>query len=95
LGRVFFILNLLADIVEAMKARSKIPQLELAELGVDWLTTGQVARRLGVSAATVSKWIDSGRLLGLRLPESQARRVHPEALREFCQREGFDRARGG
>ena len=78
-----------------MKATSKIPQLPLAaELGVDWLTTGQVARRMGVSAATVSKWIDAGRLLGMRLPCSKARRVHPDALKEFAKREGFDRARG-
>lgn len=80
-----------------MIARSnipKIPQNENADFPADWLTTGQVSRRLGVSARTVAQYIDSGRLLGMRLPMSKARRVHPEALREFCAREGFDRARG-
>ena len=77
-----------------MQARSKIPQVESVDLVSDWLTTGQVARRLGVSARTVAQYIDAGRLLGMRLPMSKARRVHPEALREFSLREGFDRARG-
>lgn len=78
-----------------MQARSKIPlHIETADMTADWLTTGQVARRLGVSARTVSGYIDSGRLLGMRLPMSKARRVHPDALREFAKREGFDRARG-
>ena len=77
-----------------MKALSKIPQLESTDHVSDWLTTGQVARRLGVSQRTAAKYIDEGRLLGMRLPMSRARRVHPDALREFCKREGFDRARG-
>ena len=77
-----------------MQAKSKIPQVETIDTTSDWLTTGQVARRLGVSARTVTKYIDSGRLLGFCLPMSKARRVHPEALLEFAKREGFDRARG-
>jgi excisionase family DNA binding protein len=77
-----------------MQAKSKIPQVETTDFLTDWLTTGQVARRLGVSARTVAQYIDSGRMLGMRLPMSKARRVAPEALREFCKREGFDRARG-
>jgi excisionase family DNA binding protein len=77
-----------------MLAKSNIPHINLDDLTSDWLTTGQVSRRLGVSARTVAQYIDAGRLLGFRLPMSKARRVHPEALREFCKREGFDRARG-
>jgi excisionase family DNA binding protein len=78
------------------KARSNIagrPSAE-GELGVKWLTTGQVAKRLGVSSTTVGKWIDSGRLTGIRLPGSKDRRVHPIALADFERRYGIDRARG-
>jgi excisionase family DNA binding protein len=64
------------------------------DLGVKWYTTGQIAKRLSVSPTTVSKWIDSGRLIGIRLPGSKDRRVHPKALEEFEQRTGFAFARG-
>ena len=36
----------------------------LAELTM--LAVGQIARRLGVAPRTVAKWIDSGRLTGIR-----------------------------
>lgn len=77
------------------RARNKIGRVDTeGELGVRWLTTGQVAKRLGVAMQTVSKWIDSGRLLGIRLPGSKDRRVHPSALEAFEREWGFDRARG-
>ncbi len=63
-------------------------------MNVKWLTTGQVASRLGVSMRTVSKWIDSGVLRGIRIPLSKDRRVHPQALAEFEKLYGYDRARG-
>lgn len=63
-------------------------------MNVKWLTTGQVALRLGVSMRTVSKWIDSGVLRGIRIPLSKDRRVHPQALAEFEKLHGYDRARG-
>jgi excisionase family DNA binding protein len=64
------------------------------ELGVKWMTTGQIATLLGVSQRMVSRWIDEGRLIGIRLPGSRERRVHPDVLREFQRYYGFDRARG-
>lgn len=64
------------------------------QLGVKWFTTGQIATRLGVSARMVTKWIDDGRLVGIRLPGSRDRRVHPSALEQFEREHGFDRARG-
>ena len=77
------------------RARNKIGRVDTeGELGVRWLTTGQVAKRLGVSMRTVSKWIDSGMLLGIRIPGSKDRRVHPSALEAFEREWGFDRARG-
>jgi excisionase family DNA binding protein len=63
-------------------------------LGVRWLTTGQIASRLGVSQRMVAKWIDDGRLIGIRLPGSRDRRVHPDVLEEFQRHYGFNRARG-
>ncbi len=78
-----------------MKANSRLRPEAEGELGVKWMTTGQVARRLGVSCRTVQKWIDAGWLVGLQLPHSLDRRVHPAALKEFEDRNGFTRARGG
>lgn len=51
----------------------------------DALTTGEVARICNVAARTVSKWIDSGRLEGYRIPGSKDRRVHAQALVEFMK----------
>lgn len=75
-----------------MKARNRTrPSVECT--GVAWMTTGQIANRLGVAAKTVAKWIDEGRLIGMRLPYSQDRRVHPDVVAEFEERHGFNRAR--
>jgi excisionase family DNA binding protein len=51
----------------------------------DALTTGEVARICNVAARTVSKWIDTGRLEGYRIPGSKDRRVHAQALVEFMK----------
>jgi excisionase family DNA binding protein len=64
------------------------------ELGIKWMTTGQIAKRLGVSQRMAARWIDEGRLIGIRLPGSRERRVHPDVLAEFQRHYGFDRARG-
>lgn len=77
------------------RARSRVQLLkDEGGLEVRWFTTGQIARRLGVAQRTVTKWIDSGRLIGIRLPGSRDRRVHPVALEQFEKENGFDRARG-
>lgn len=47
------------------------------------LTTGDVAQILKVAPRTVSKWFDSGRLRGYRIPGSQDRRIPRERLVEF------------
>ena len=43
-------------------------------------TTGQVAKICKVAPRTVSKWFDSGRLRGYRIPGSQDRRIPREHL---------------
>lgn len=48
-------------------------------------TTGQVAKLCRVAPRTVSKWFDSGRLLGYRIPGSADRRITREALVKFMQ----------
>lgn len=47
------------------------------------LTTGQISRICGVAPRTVSKWFDSGRLKGYRLPGSTDRRVYADDLAAF------------
>ena len=49
-------------------------------------TTGQVAKICKVAPRTVSKWFDSGRLKGYRIPGSQDRRIPREYLIKFPQR---------
>lgn len=78
------------------KARSNIPAPGTQPLPAtdrEWWTTGRIAKRLGCSARTVSGWIDSGRMVGIRVPGTKDRRVHIAALRDFERRYGYDRAR--
>ncbi len=48
-------------------------------------TTSQVARLCGVAPRTVSKWFDSGRLKGYRIPGSQDRRIPRAYLIKFLK----------
>lgn len=52
-------------------------------------TTGQVAKICQVAPRTVSKWFDSGRLRGYRIPGSQDRRIPREALIRFLRENGM------
>lgn len=48
-------------------------------------TTGQVAKICQVAPRTVSKWFDTGKLRGYRIPGSQDRRIPREALIRFLK----------
>jgi two-component system, OmpR family, response regulator RpaA len=52
-------------------------------------TTGQVAKICKVAPRTVSKWFDSGRLRGYRIPGSQDRRIPRENLIRFLKEHGM------
>jgi excisionase family DNA binding protein len=49
------------------------------------LTTGQVAEICNVAPRTVTKWFDSGRLKGYRIPGSRDRRIPRSELKKFMQ----------
>ena len=51
----------------------------------DILTTGQVARICKVAPRTVTKWFDSGRLKGYRIPGSRDRRIPKAELVRFMR----------
>jgi len=51
----------------------------------DVYTTGQVAKICKVAPRTVSKWFDSGRLRGYRIPGSQDRRIPRDQLIRFLK----------
>ena len=53
-------------------------------------TTGQVAKICKVAPRTVSKWFDSGRLQGYRIPGSQDRRIPRINLLRFLRDEQMD-----
>lgn len=53
------------------------------------LTTGQIAKKCNVAPRTVSLWIDSGKLLGYRLPGSKDRRVTRTDFENFIKAEGI------
>lgn len=52
-------------------------------------TVGQVAKICKVAPRTVSKWFDSGRLRGYRIPGSQDRRIPREHLIRFLKEHGM------
>ena len=52
-------------------------------------TTGQVAKICKGAPRTVSKWFDSGRLKGYRVPGSQDRRIPREYLIRFLKEHGM------
>lgn len=58
---------------------------------MDTLSTGVIAKLLHVAPRTVSKWIDSGRLKGFRVPGSSHRRVHRADLDKFIDEHGMRR----
>ncbi|HUV41187.1 MAG TPA: helix-turn-helix domain-containing protein [Sedimentisphaerales bacterium] len=53
--------------------------------GKNILTTGEVARICKVAPRTVSKWFDSGRLKGYRIPGSKDRRIPVNELIRFMK----------
>ncbi len=53
------------------------------------LTTGQVARICHVAPRTVSKWFDSGKLRGYRIPGSRDRRIPLPQLIAFMRVHGI------
>lgn len=55
----------------------------------DILTTGQVARICHVAPRTVSKWFDTGRLNGYRIPGSRDRRIPRPQLLAFMRANGI------
>lgn len=57
--------------------------------GGDVYTTGQVAAFCRVAPRTVSKWFDSGKLKGYRVPGSRDRRIPHKYLVEFLKQHGM------
>src|SRR5438046_6291184 len=53
------------------------------------VATGQVAKICQVAPRTVSRWFDSGRLRGYRIPGSQDRRIPREQLIRFLKEYGM------
>ncbi|MFQ5502681.1 MAG: response regulator [Phycisphaerae bacterium] len=55
----------------------------------DVLTTGEVAKICNVAPRTVSKWFDSGKLRGYRIPGSKDRRIPMQQLVRFMRAHGI------
>jgi excisionase family DNA binding protein len=55
----------------------------------DILTTGQVARICHVAPRTVTKWFDTGKLRGYRIPGSRDRRIPRPQLLAFMRAHGI------
>ena len=53
------------------------------------LTTGQVAKICHVAPRTVSKWFDTGKLRGYRIPGSRDRRIPRHHLLQFMRAHGM------
>lgn len=63
--------------------------MSTSRISRDTLTTGQVARVCRVCPRTISKWIDSGKIKGYRLPDSNDRRVLRGDLLPFMRAAGI------
>ena len=63
--------------------------MAVATKGKAVYTTGMVARICNVAPRTVSKWFDSGRLKGYRIPGGKDRRVPREELVQFLTANGM------
>jgi len=63
----------------------------------DVLTTGEVAKICNVAPRTVSKWFDTGALVGYRIPGSKDRRIPVPQLIRFMKQHNipFDSIGGG
>ena len=57
--------------------------------GKEVLTTGDVARICHVAPRTVSKWFDTGKLRGYRIPGSRDRRIPLAQLLQFMRAHGI------
>lgn len=55
----------------------------------DVLTTGEVAKICNVAPRTVSKWFDTGALVGYRIPGSKDRRIPLPQLIRFMKHHGM------
>lgn len=55
----------------------------------DVLTTGEVAKICNVAPRTVSKWFDTGKLRGYRIPGSKDRRIPAQQLIRFMRAHGI------
>ncbi len=56
----------------------------------DIFSTGAVAKILGVSSHTIQSWVDSGKLVGHRIPGGQRqRRILRRSLAEFVRQNNF------
>lgn len=55
----------------------------------DVLTTGEVAKICNVAPRTVSKWFDTGKLRGYRIPGSKDRRIPLQQLLRFMRAHGM------
>ena len=60
----------------------KLPSLKV-------LTVGQAAKLCNAAPRTVSRWFDSGKLRGYRIPGSQDRRIPREHLIRFLTENGM------
>lgn len=67
----------------------RVAATEAEPEGKQIFTTGDVAKMLQVAPRTISKWFDSGRLRGFRIPGSQDRRIPRQALEKFIEEHGF------
>lgn len=74
-----------------VRLRLDVPALSSLLHGMDqqeWMTSAEIARTVGVTRQTVTRWIRDGRLRAVRVQVGQRAlyRVRPSAFREFVRR---------
>ena len=75
--------------VATMTKAQKFEYVAKQWLGLVYLTTGHIAALCSTAPRTVSKWFDSGRLRGMRIPGSRDRRVSKDQFLTFLRESGW------
>lgn len=55
-----------------------------------YLTTGAVAKALGLCPRTIAKMFDDGHLAGYKIPGSKFRRISRQSVIDFCNQSRID-----
>lgn len=76
------------ELVKFLRRKNLADRIPKAKSNQICYTSGQAAKIIGVTSATVSRWVRKGDLRGYYIPGSQDRRIEHENLIKFAKQHG-------